>query len=635
MPFHCQFLPLATSEFAYGDGFWTERRNLIRDVSLEQQYGKIAETGRLENFYRVARGERGTHQGRYYDDSDVYKWLEACAYVLADRPEAPIRKRYEEVRDAVVAAQMEDGYINTFFQLMHPDDRWRSLVDLHEMYCAGHLIEAAVAAHDCIGDEKLLQAGIRLADHIAGIFGPDKRLGYCGHQEIELALVRLANHTGNESYRELARWMVEVRGRGPAIFKEQLETDEIRNLAPYRRGRPKSETEYEPEYWQVHAPIREHTSVVGHAVRGMYFYAAATDLAASDDEGLFDALDRCWRNLTERRMYVTGGIGPSARNEGFTHDFDLPNLTAYAETCAAVALAMWGRRLAERTGDSSYADVVERAIHNGALAGIALTGDLYFYDNPLESRGKKARVPWFECACCPPNIARLIGSIASYGYSKDASAANPTLVVNMPIAGEVGVVGLPKIRVTSEYPYSGRFQLEFLTGGPMTLRVRIPEWCGEAGFETTGFDAEADYEDGYAVWSRDWREGDAVEAQFEMMPRWVRADPRVLDDLGRVALAKGPLIFALEEPDFGVEPQRFAADTTAEVAEGEPHEELGRVPTLLVPGWKTLDTESGELYLADEPLPKEEVRARFIPYFAWNNRGAKSMQIWVRESEGP
>lgn len=632
MPYRCHFRPLAISEFRYGDGFWAVRRDIVREVALEHQYGRIVETGRLENFARVARGEQGTHQGRYYDDSDVYKWLEACAYVLADKPDAAIRRRYDEVRDAILAAQMDDGYINTFFQLMHPNDRWRSLVDLHEMYCAGHLIEACVAAHDCLGDEGLLQAGIRLADHIASIFGPDKRLGYCGHQEIELALVRLADHVGNDSYRELARWMVEVRGAGPEIFREQLEDDEIRNLAPYRRGRPKSEARYEPEYWQVHAPIREHTSVVGHAVRAMYFYAAATDLAASDDVGLYDALERCWRNLTEKRMYVTGGIGASARNEGFTTDYDLPNLTAYAETCAAVALAMWGRRLADRTGDSSYTDIVERAALNGALAGINLTGDLYFYDNPLESRGNKSRVPWFECACCPPNIARFIGSIATYGYSKDVSSETPSLVVNMPIAGEVAVDGLPHVRVTSEYPYSGRFRLEVLTDGPMTLRVRIPEWCGDAGFETAGFEAEAVYEDGYAVWTRDWKAGDALEANLEMSARWVRSNPRVLENLGRVALSKGPLVFALEEPDFGTEPQRFIADTDAEVADGGPHPELGDVPTLVVPGWKTIDTPSEDLYQADEPHPAEEVSARFIPYFAWNNRGTKSMQVWVREA---
>ncbi|RYG65862.1 glycoside hydrolase family 127 protein, partial [bacterium] len=362
------------------------------------------------------------HVGFVFDDSDVYKWAEACAYALATTKNDALRKLLDEAIELVVSAQRPDGYLDTYIQLDHPDDAWRNLNALHEMYCAGHLIEAGVALSENLGDRRLLDVSIRFADHIMSVFGPEGRLGYCGHEEIELALVKLAVHTGEAKYREFARWLVESRGSRPSPFEAELKDPAVVALSPWGGGLLDG-TNYSGEYNQDHAPIREHDAVVGHAVRAMYLYIAAADLAdGQDDAALETALQRAWDSLVKRRMYVTGGIGPSRHNEGFTQDYDLPNLSAYSETCAAIGLMLWGQKMLEMTGNAEFAETVERALFNGALAGISLGGDRFFYDNPLESRGGHDRTAWFGCACCPPNIARTIGNLASFvaGASEEA-----------------------------------------------------------------------------------------------------------------------------------------------------------------------------------------------------------------------
>jgi uncharacterized protein len=610
------------------DPFWTRWQRVLVESSLQVQYEQIVATERLENFRRVARGESGTHKGYYYNDSDVYKWLEACAYALSGTGSEDLRRMMYEVVDAIAAAQAPDGYLNTFFQLNHPHLKWRNLGAMHEMYCAGHLIEAGVATFECLADRRLLDVSTRLADHIMSVFGPDKRRGYCGHQELELALIRLAEATGEAKYRNFARWQIEQRGTKPSIFEQELEDPDAMRLSPWAPSMLRVDGEYRGDYAQDHAPVRDHTEVVGHAVRAMYFYAAAAELA-KEDPTLTPALETVWQNLTTKRMYVTGGIGPSAKNEGFTADYDLPNLTAYAETCAAIGLIMWGRRMLELTGDSEYADLMERALYNGAISGISLSGDRFFYTNPLESRGEHERVPWFSCACCPPNIARLIGSVGQYV----ASASDDAFYVHMPAGFEAHAdfAGTKtKISVQSNYPWAGTVTIRIDPDEAVSfaLHVRIPDWAEDLTAEGPG---EAVYENGYAVYRRTWSAGDTITLELPMQPRWVAADPRVLDDIGLLALTRGPLVYCCEDIAGHHPPQRFTVDTSVEAAEQWQDALLEGVMTLSVEGSEVVSGLGDRLYGDPDDLSQRPATHSLIPYYAWANRGPSHMQVWLRQ----
>lgn len=426
--------------------------------------------------------------------------------------------------------------------------------------------------------------------------------------------------------------MVEERGKSPSAFAPELEDDAAMALSPGMHKDILSEGPHKGKYLQDHAPIREHTEVVGHAVRAMYLYMAATDLAdGMNDDALELALTRAWNNLTQKRMYVTGGIGPSSHNEGFTVDYDLPNLSAYAETCASIGLALWGRRLLQQTGSSEYADVVERALYNGALSGISLSGDRFFYVNPLESRGGHKRVPWFGCACCPPNIARVIGSISDFV----AGASNDSFWIHIPAGFEATTTinGVAvQVHVESNYPWSGKFRVLVEPDKPVefALHIRIPGWATDATFDAVGSEEPAEYEDGYAVIRRAWKPGDVVEAEIEPAPQWIKANPKVYDDLGRACLTYGPLVYCLEEHDLGALPQRFTADLDSTPTVEYDPDLLGGVATITVEG--VLDEEGGldDLYGEAGGFGLATKTAKFIPYYAWCNRGPNHMQVWVR-----
>jgi hypothetical protein len=619
--------PLPLSQIRLTDPFWSRWQRVLVQKTLPAQYEQTVKTGRLTNFRRAAGLEEGSFEGLWFNDSDVYKWIEACAYALSVNDDTTVRTQMNEGIEAVVAAQQPDGYINTFFQLKHPDLKWRNLNTMHEMYCGGHLIEAGVALFECLGDRRLLDVGVRFADHVMSIFGPGKRRGYCGHQEIELALIRLARATGREEYREFARWMVEERGKSPSPFQAELEDKEAIALSPWAAATLTKDGNYNGEYAQDHAPVREHTEIVGHAVRAMYFYIAAADLAdGREDADMEQALDRIWGNLTRKRMYVTGGIGPSAKNEGFTGDYDLPNLSAYAETCAACGLIFWGQQMLELTGNSEYADIVERALYNGAISGISLSGDRFFYDNPLESRGSHNRVPWFGCACCPPNIARLLGSLGKYVVSVSENA----FYLHIP-AGIEAKTDFGTIRVESNYPWSGKVRIRVEPTQPtrFSLKIRIPEWAENVETDLPGADEEADYDAGYAVFDRTWKAGEVLEVDFGMEPRWVEADPRVRDNLGRAALTNGPLIYAAEQHDLGFAPQLFTADTDAPV-EVAFEKLLEGVNTLTVDGMAEIESFPDSLYGEVGTTDVQEARVKMVPYYSWCNRGPNNMQVWLR-----
>ena len=624
-------LPL--SQIRLTDPFWTNWQKTLVDSTLPAIYKQLEETHRLSNFRRAAGLEEGGFEGKFwFDDSDVYKYLEAAAYGLAIKKSPVVRKQVDDTISLVLAAQQPDGYLNTFFQLKHPDLKYRNLHTMHEMYCGGHFIEAAVAFAESLGEKKLLVGAIKYADHLLNTFGPEKRRGYCGHEEIELALIRLSDVTKQAKYRELAHWMIEARGHSPSPYIEELADQESHALSPWARGMLLQQERYTGEYFQDHAPIREHDKIVGHAVRAMYLYIAAADLAAdAADEKLDTALETIWTNLVSRRMYVTGGIGPSSKNEGFTEDFDLPNLSAYAETCAACGLVFWGQAMLQATANAEYADVMERALYNGALAGISLTGDKFFYDNPLESRGTHDRTPWFGCACCPPNIARLIGSLGKYVAGVNDSAFYLHIPVGLDVTTRLGGVNT-KIEVKSNYPWSGEIEITVSPEKPtdFELLVRIPDWADDVSTDLVNSEDEADYESGYVRFARRWKAGDVVKVDFGIQPRWVESDPRVRDNLGRIALTYGPLIYAAEEHDLGFAPQLLSVDPELEVEVTE-SDILGGIKLLATEAISEREDFVEGLYAEVGTTGVRENDAKFIPYYAWNNRGPNSMQVWVRK----
>ncbi len=592
-------------------------------------FDQLVETKRLQNFERVAAGG-GDHEGLRFNDSDVYKWLEASAYALAVCPHPELEAQVHRAIAAVAAAQQPDGYINTFVDLMFPEAKWKNLNALHEMYCAGHLIEAAVALSRDAGIKTLMPVAVKFADLIVSTFGPHARQSYCGHQEIELALIRLADETGGTKYRDTANWMIEARGHQPSPFAAEIADPSTKSLSPLAAELLLKNGEYSGEYAQDHSPIREHKEVVGHAVRAMYYYTAATQLA--QDSELQETLYRVYKNLVGKRMYITGGLGPSGDNEGFTSDFDLPNLTAYAETCAAVGLVFWTRSMLERTGDSDFADIMELALYNGALSGISLDGQHYFYENPLESRGDHRRVTFFGCACCPPNIARLIGSLGQYV----ASVSDDGFYIHIPAGFDASFElngTLVKVKSTSNYPWSGKviFEVEVAQPVEFALHIRIPGWAEDVALDLKGSEEGAEYADGYAVYSRTWTGTSTIEAEFEIEPIWMEADPRVKDNLGRTALKRGPLVYCCEEVDLGFAPQLFTVDCDADVMETEV-KKLPGIKTLEVAGTYEINLFPDELYAPVGATDHSDGTATMIPYYAWCNRGKNNMQVWLRRS---
>lgn len=632
MSFKRRMRSLPLSAIRITDPFWARRQQTLIDTTLPTQFEQLVSTGRLANFERAAGKKEGTFEGLWFNDSDVYKFAEACAYALTIRDAPTVRRCLEQVTAAIQEAQLPDGYINTFFQLKYPHLRWRNLNMMHEMYCGGHLIEAGVAVYECLGDRRLLDVSIRFAQHVMDIFGPGLRRGYSGHEEIELALIRLSFVTGEAKYQEFARWLVEQRGHSPSPFEAELTDPEALQLWPDGTHLAK-DGKYNGEYCQDHAPIREHTEVVGHAVRAMYLYVAAAELAdGREDAGLENALESAWTNITTRRMYITGGVGPSASNEGFTTDYDLPNLSAYAETCASCGLVFWGHKMLELTADGDYADVVERALYNGVLSGISLSGDHYFYANPLESRGSHARTPWFTCACCPPNIARLIGSLARFAVG----CSDNSFYVHMPVGFEAAVKmsGTPvDIALESTYPWTGRYSIRVRADAPVRFKLllRIPAWSGEVEIDAPTMEEPAEYEGGYAAFDRIWQGEETLSVDLKMEPEWVEANPRVRDNLGRVSLTNGPLIYAAERHDLGFAPQLLAVDT-AQPIELRFERMLDGMNLLEADALSAVETPSDELYQPGGSTELREVRAKFIPFYAWGNRGSTDMLVWLREA---
>jgi DUF1680 family protein len=634
-----RFAPPHWSRVSFTDPFWAPRLALMRERTLPALYTQLRTSGRI-NALRLT-WQPGDHPVPHqFWDSDIAKWLEASCYSLATQPDPVLEAHVEEVVGLLQQAQQPDGYLNSYVTCVDPAGRWTDLRDGHELYCAGHLIEAAVAHYRSTGRRALLDVMCRYADYIASVFGTadGQKRGYCGHPEVELALVRLARATGEQRYLRLSKYFVDERGQEPYYF-------DIEGLA--RAKKPRASDGYYrrhglrgPElrrYNQSHAPVRDQTEVVGHAVRAMYLYSAMADLAAeTDDPTLLQACERLWTHLTCTRMYVTGGIGSSAHNEGFLSDYELPNATAYAESCAAIGLVMWSQRMFHLTGDGQYTDVMERVLYNAVAAAIGADGSHFFYANPLASDGSAHRQPWFDVACCPPNAARLLGSLGAYAFSEGDESVAVHFFARASAELNVGSQSA-RLDVASNYPWDGRVAITVEVPHPamFEVAVRIPGWSRNADLRINDqpYSLKDVCTQGYARLNRTWCAGDRIELDLPMPVERVSAHPRVADDAGCVALQRGPIVYCLEQVDNDDEPLhalllRHGARVTAR------HEPdlLGGVTTLHADGLKSeTNGWDGRLYRTRQQsrlLPHHLVG---VPYAVWDNRAAGAMRVWIRE----
>ncbi len=664
---------LSLREARISGGFWAGKIDIVAREMLPYQWLALndevpgAEPSHAVENFRIAAGEAsGEFNGTVFQDSDVAKWLEAASYSLAHHPDSVLEARVDEVIRLIAKAQAPDGYVNTYFMVMAPDKRWADLAWGHELYCGGHLIEAAVAHHASTGKTALLDVAKRYADCIDRAFGSEngKIRGVCGHPEIELALFRLWRATSEVRYRDLAVFFVEERGQESSAFdgKQPLGAS---TSAPWPETSgsygfviPKTKW-FERDYMQNHAPVRFQPDATGHAVRAVYLYSAmAEEYAATGDESLLKALRTLWDSAVSRRMYITGGIGSQSHGERFSSDYDLPSDTAYAETCASIGLAFWAARMTEIEGDSRYADVVERVIYNGALSGVSLDGRHYFYVNPLEvdpkvlacrqdhEHVKGERVQWFGCSCCPPNIARLVASIASYSYGVSGDALWVHQYAESEAEAELQGARV-RIRQKTDYPWTGAiaFSVDLspalgadgASGAEFSLMLRIPAWCPSFSCSVNGRRLPpGTLAKGYLEIKRGWKKGDRVELELEMAPRILCADARIPELAGKLALQRGPLVYCAEECDNGPGLHSLILDEAGVMRDEYVPELMGGSVRIVASGLREEEsTEPGLPYRDSGSRRAKATRIVLVPYHQWGNRekGAE-MRVWLRSRGG-
>ena len=628
-------------------GFWRDRMdNIVREVipyqwmALNDQIPDAEPSHAIENFKIAAGKSDGIFYGLIFQDSDVGKWIEAASYGLIDMPNPELEKTIDGVIDLIGLSQESDGYLDTYFSMSAPEKKWTDFAMGHEMYCGGHLIEGAIAYFQATGKRAFLDIMIRYADHLDAHFGvsPKKKVAFCGHPEIELALCKLYALTGEKRYLDLSCFFVDERGRNPEVIDNA-------KVIHWGGGGPAINPWHQKDYYQDHAPVREQSDADGHSVRAMYLYCAMADQwRLGGDETLGDALKKLWESATERRMYVTGGMGSQGLCERFTVDHDLPSDTAYAETCASIGLIFWAWRMTLASPERRYADVLERALYNGALSGISLDGTKYFYVNPLEvvpsiakarhdhAHVKTERVQWFGCACCPPNIARLVCSIGQFIYShSDASIwvhqyASGT--ARIPAAG-----GEIVLEQSSEYPWTGSIDITVKEISndkkKLWLYLRIPPNAENVSLTVNDQSVPVKLNDeGYAMLDRVWETGDVIGMKFDMPVRFVRSNPLVREAVGQVAVQRGPFIYCAEEVDNGPNLHLLRLDPTAS-AIVEKAGDLGHgIMRIKIKGTRVLVESERSLYSSD-PYRTEECTITLVPYFAWNNRRAGEMRVWL------
>ena len=631
-------------------GFWRRKQDTNREVTLPIAYDHCKRTGRIDALRHTwNRGD--PNQPHPFWDSDIAKWVEAAAYSLTDHPDPELEKTVAEVVELMIASQQPDGYLNSYIMTVEPENRFTNLYQMHELYCAGHLIEAAVAWYEATGRKDFLDAMCRYVDYMCSMFGPVEGMkrGYPGHQEIELALVKLYRVTGKEAYLELSRFFLDERGKSPNYFDLEAEA---RGEKPLDFTGTWQEVSERHCRFQAHRPVREQDTVEGHAVRAVYMLSGMADVAAeTGDKALADACRTLWENATQKRMYITGGIGSSNVNERFTFDYDLPNETGYCETCAAVGFVFLAYRMLALDTDGKYADIMERILYNGALSGVAHSGDLFFYANPLrvypeahrirtlagiKGHFKPVRQPWFDTACCPPNIARLIASVGRYMYSRRGDELYLHLYAES--EAKFAVNGRPlTVTQKTNYPWDGSVKVivDIEDEVEFTLAIREPGWCTKGQMEVAvngkePIDVASNCEKGYVRLRRRWKPGDTVEMVIQMPVQRIHPHPHIRENAGKVALQRGPLIYCLEEIDNGKELDDITLPDESRLDAVFEPDLLGGVVTIQGEALRTdLHGWDGILYSSVPPTTRV-ANFKAVPYFAWCNRTPGEMAVWIR-----
>ena len=635
------------SKITITDRFWKQRQEVIRDQVIPYQWEALNDrlpntspSHAIENF-RIAAGEaEGDFFGMVFQDSDVAKWIEAVAFSLENEPNDALEQMIDEVVALLAKAQDKSGYLNTYYQVKEPTKRWTNVRDNHELYCAGHLIEAAVAYYHTTGKKQFLDVMSKYADYIDTVFGhgEDKINGYPGHQEIELALIKLYDATGIERYLNLGKYFIDERGKQPHYF--DIEKKERGDTNPFWFN-----DDY--AYLQADKPVREQKEAVGHAVRAVYMYTAMADLASkTNDETLKKACETLWENVTQKQMYITAGIGSMAFGEAFSFDYDLPNDLSYTETCASIGLVFWAKRMLALEVDRKYADVMETALYNGTISGMDLEGKKFFYVNPLEvhpeasekrndkKHSKPVRQKWFGCACCPPNIARLIASIGHYIYSQHDKKLFVHLYMGNETQMEIEGNQIGVIQQTN-YPWDGKIAINVSPESDIsfTMAFRIPGWSRSAIVKVNGeiIDHMPLIKNGYVHLERVWSENDQIEIELQMVIERIQANPLVRNNNGKVALQRGPIVYCLEEVDNGDNLPSIFLPRSAKLTANFESELLEGI--VVISGHAERNDEVGwenQLYRPVEDQTKT-VEIKAIPYYAWCNRQPGEMTVWVNE----
>lgn len=602
---HARLRPVSVGAARIVDDFWSPRLQRNREETLPFAHERCQTTGALENFRRAAGLSDGDFNGRYYSDSDVYKWVESTSWALASGDDPELRARLDQVVALIAGAQDTDGYLNTFFSVDRVAERWSDIINKHEMYCLGHLVQAAVAHVRATGQKSLLEVATRAADLVARRYPPQQTFGACGHPDLEMALVELYRLTGEARWLQLAEWQLESRGQGVLDGSE---------------------------YLLDHAPVREQHRVTGHAVRALYLYAAMADVVLETGDGqLAEVLDDLWRDLRQHKTSVTGGVGARWDGEAFGDQHELPD-RAYNESCAAIASIYWAWRMLLRTGDGQYRDTIEWALYNAVLPGLSANGKDFFYQNPLADGGRHRRQPWFDCACCPPNITRLLASLPGYLCTTSADGLWVHLLIGLET--QLTLVDGTQVALTtaSTLPYQDQFEVTLGLPRPttFTLRLPAPQWSPTLHVLVNGEPSQPQVETGYLVLQREWSDGDRVSITYDGQVNLIESHPYVGAATGRVAIARGPLVYCLEQVDH-------EADIRGIRLRGDEQWTSGDAPNLS--GVEALHTTAvfqspagPDLYRRFNPTDAKQSSATEIvavPYFAWANREPGRMTVLV------
>jgi DUF1680 family protein len=627
------------------DPFWNKYTHLVTSQIIPYQWEALndrvsdAEPSHCISNFKVAAGlKEGTFEGAVFQDTDVAKWLEAVAYSLSYQPDKELEETADEVIDLIGKAQQPDGYINTYFTVLAPKHRWKNLREGHELYTAGHLLEAAVAYYKVTGKDKFLGIMRKFADLICDVFHTEEyKQAVPGHQEIEIAMIKLAEVTGEQKYMDMAKDFIDRRGTAPNYLVSEHKNPLWIDIFKDRNA-------FWPKYSQCHEPVRKQNTAEGHSVRATYMYSAMADLAAAyDDKELLEACERLWNNIVERRMYITGGIGSSGAYERFTTDYDLPNDSNYCESCASIGLALFGRRMAQVTRNGKYIDTMERALYNTVLAGIAMDGKSFFYVNPLEvwpdncldrtsmEHVKPVRQKWFGVACCPPNIARTLASLGEYVYfQKDGD-----LWVNMFVSGKTSLTsgeGTLTVTQSTRFPFEGKVNLHVTSDRSCesTIAFHVPAYALNYKIEIDSKEVSPELKDGYA-YLKDYFKDSDIQITFDIPAHFTYANPNVRADAGKVAIEKGPLVYCLEEEDNGNKLANIYINTAAPLQEQYDSSLFGGTCTISAKGKRisSINEDGQGLYLQAPPA-FEETSLKFVPYCYWNNRRAGEMSVWVK-----